>query len=81
MGLLARYDDPMSLPREDLRLKMHAEDLARVKLVAEMEGVGLGEWAETVLASVAAKRIHTATVMADRARRAGLAGNLIPDVK
>ena len=71
----------MSLPREDLRLKMDPDDLARLKLVAESEGLGIGEWAENVLASVAAKRIHMATLLARKAERAGLTGNLIPDQK
>jgi hypothetical protein len=69
----------MALPREDLRVKLNPDDLARLKLVAEAEGMGLGEWAEKVITDVLRRRIHTATVLADAARRQGLSGKAIPD--
>jgi hypothetical protein len=63
------------LEKKDLRLKLHPDVHAGLTVLAEVDGSDLAEWAEAVLADAVRRRIHDATVVADRAARLGLSGN------
>lgn len=65
----------MSLERKDLRLKLHPDTHAGLDLLADMEGKQLAELAEEIIAVWVRRRIHDATVVAQRATRLGIAGN------
>ena len=71
----------MTLERKDLRLKLDDDDHQRLRLIAESEGCEMSEWAEKILVDVMRGRIHRATVLAEKAKRAGLTGNVIPEKK
>lgn len=65
----------MSLERKDLRLKLDPDVHSGLGLLAESDDVDLAEWAEAVLAREVRRRIHAATVIADKAQRLGIAGS------
>lgn len=69
----------MSLERKDLRLKLHPDDHAALALLADAEDVDMAVLAERVLVQVLRRRVHAAMVIADKARRLGLAGKVVPD--
>lgn len=65
----------MSLDRKDLRLKLHPDTHAGLDLLADMDGKQLSELAEEIIAVWVRRRIHDATVVAQRAARLGIAGS------
>ncbi len=68
----------MSLERKDLRLKLNPDDHAALALLADAEERELAELAEQILVRVVRRRVHAAMVIADKARRLGIAGNAVP---
>jgi hypothetical protein len=68
----------MSLERKDLRLKLDAADHTGLTLLAEADEAELSEWAERVLVRVIRRRVHAAMMLAEKAKRLGIAGNAIP---
>lgn len=68
----------MSLERQDLRLKLSADDHAMLALLAEADELGLAELAEQILVRVVRRRVHAAMLIADKAKRLGIAGKPIP---
>lgn len=65
----------MSLERKDLRLKLDPEIHAGLDVLADVDGKQLAELAEEFVAAEVRRRIHVATVIAERARRLGMAGS------
>jgi len=68
----------MSLDRKDLRIKLDPDDHAGLALLAEAEDRELAAYAEAVLVRVIRRRVHAAMVLADKARRLGIAGKALP---
>ncbi len=68
----------MSLERKDLRIKLDVDDHQGLTLLAESEGRELNDWAERVLVREIRRRMHAAMVLAEKAKRLGIAGNPIP---
>lgn len=68
----------MSLERQDLRIKMDADDHAMVALLAEADELSMAELCERVLVRWARRRVHAAMVIANKAQRLGIAGKAIP---
>lgn len=65
----------MSLDRKDLRLKLHPDTHAGLDLLADVDGKQLSDLAEEIIDQWVRRRIHAATVVAQRATRLGIAGN------
>jgi len=65
----------VSLDRKDLRLKLHPDVHAGLDVLAEVGGLQLSELAEQIIEQAVRERIHAATVVADRAKRLGIAGS------
>jgi len=65
----------MSLDPKDLRLKLEHEVHAALDALADIEGIGLAEYAEQMLAEHVRRRVHEATVLTDRLARLGITGN------
>lgn len=65
----------MSLDRKDVRAKLDPDDHHKLSVLADVDGVDIGEWVESVLVREIAKRVHAATVIADRVRCLGKTGN------
>lgn len=65
----------MSLERKDVRLKLSPTDHAGLALIAEIDGKEISEWVEIEVAKVVRRRIHEATVIAERSKRLGLSGS------
>lgn len=68
----------MSLERKDLRLKLNADDHQGMVLLAESESRELAEWAERELVRIIRRRVHAAIVLAESAKRLGIAGKALP---
>lgn len=64
----------MSLDRKDLRLKLPPDVHAGLDLLADVDGKQLAELAEEIIEQWVRRRIHVATLVADRAGRLGIAG-------
>jgi hypothetical protein len=71
----------MSLDRQDLRIKLSADDHSMLGLLAEADELGLAELAERILVREVRRRVHAAMLIANKAQRLGIAGNPFPDVK
>lgn len=65
----------MSLERKDVRAKLDPDMHAALKAIAEAEGLDDGEWIESVLVPEIKRRVHAATVIAERTARLGISGN------
>jgi len=68
----------VALERKDLRIKLDPSDHEGLRLLAESERLELAEWAEEVLVREVRRRIHAASLLAEKAKRAGITGNAIP---
>lgn len=68
----------MSLDRKDLRLKLDPDVHVGLSILAEAraDGTGVQELGEEIVAEYVRRRIHDATVIAERAQRAGISGSL-----
>ena len=68
----------MALEKKDIRCKLHPDDHAGLTLLAESEDLELSAWVERVLVREIRRRIHAATLVADKAKRQGITGRPIP---
>ena len=66
----------MSLERKDVRLKMFAPMHAALTVLAEIDGIDIGEFAERVLVAAIQGRVHAASVIARRCAGLGISGNV-----
>jgi hypothetical protein len=65
----------MTLERKDLRLKVNPDDHAAMRLLTDVMGLDLCEWAEAVLVREVRRELHAAMMLADEARRLGIDGS------
>jgi hypothetical protein len=65
----------MALERKDLRLKLDADVHSALQVLADVDKLNLCELAEQVLAEYVGRRIHDATVVAEKTARLGISGN------
>lgn len=65
----------MSAERKDLRLKLDPDTHAGISLLADVAGLDLAEWAESVLVREVRRQVHDASVIASRAARLGISGS------
>jgi hypothetical protein len=65
----------MTLERKDLRLKVNPDDHAAMRLLTDVMGMDLCDWAEAVLVREVRRELHAAMMLADEARRLGIDGN------
>ena len=56
----------MSLERKDLRLKLDAEVHAALAVLADVDKSDMGELAERLIVDYVTRRVHDATVIAER---------------
>jgi hypothetical protein len=69
----------MSVEKKDVRFKLDADDHAGLVLLAEADDVHeLATWVERVVVREIRRRIHAATVIAERAKSKGISGRTIP---
>lgn len=64
----------MSLDRKDVRFKCDDDVHKGLALLADMEQQDIGGWCEEVITREVWRRIKAATVLAERAARAGISG-------
>jgi hypothetical protein len=64
----------VALERKDVRLKLDADKHGGLAVLAEVDQLDIGEWCERVITAEIERRIHAATVIADRAARLGISG-------
>lgn len=64
----------MSLDPKDLRLKLERDVHAALDALADIEGVGLAEYAERIVGEFVRRRVHEATVLTERVGRSGISG-------
>jgi hypothetical protein len=65
----------MALERKDIRAKLDPDMHAALCVLCDVEGCDLGEFIERELVRVITKRVHAATVIAERTTRLGISGN------
>lgn len=65
----------MALERKDLRIKVDPELLDMIRILADVDGVEIGEMCEGILVAQVQKLITRAMVVSERITRQGLAGN------
>jgi hypothetical protein len=65
----------MSLEKKDVRMKLHPDMHAQLTVLAEVSRMEIGEFVESVLVGEINRRVHEASVIADRLSRLGLTGN------
>jgi len=66
----------MSLDRKDFRGRLDPAWHDLMRAVADADGVGDGEWIESLILAELQKRVHAASVITAAAARVGIAGNL-----
>jgi hypothetical protein len=66
----------MALERKDVRFKMDAEMHQALTVLAECAQVDIGEFVELVVQREVIRRVHEASVIAERTSRLGINGNL-----
>lgn len=64
----------MSIERKDVRFKMDHEVHQALTVLAEIAQVDIGEFVELVVQREVVRRVHDATVIADRTARLGING-------
>lgn len=65
----------MALERKDVRFKLAPDLHQALTVLAEIAQVDIGEFVEMVVQREVIKRVHDATVIADRTSRLGISGN------
>lgn len=65
----------MALERKDVRFKLDADDHQALCVLADVQGVDLNELVESIVRREVFKRVHAATVIAERTAALGLTGN------
>lgn len=64
----------MALDRKDIRAKLDQDVHAALLVLAEIDQVDIGEFVERELVLVIKRRVHEATVIAERTARLGISG-------
>lgn len=64
----------MSLDRKDVRFKLAPDLHQALTVLAECAHVDIGEFVEMVVQREVLRRVHEASVIAEAAKRAGIAG-------
>ena len=62
----------MAAPRPDVKYYLDIEDRDALKAFADHEDISMGELTERVMSEYLAKRIHDASLLAARLKRAGI---------
>ena len=65
----------MSLERKDVRFKLAPEMHQALTVLAECAQVDIGEFVEMVVQREVVRRVHEASVIAERTSRLGINGN------
>lgn len=65
----------MALDRKDVRAKLDPDWHSALTVLAEIDGVDLGEFIERELIRVITRRVHDAKIVAERTSRLGIAGS------
>jgi hypothetical protein len=65
----------MSLERKDIRAKLDPDMHHALSVLADVDQLDMGEWVERVLLREITRRVHEATVIADRIPRSGKSGS------
>ena len=65
----------MSLPRQDVRLKLDADVHEALKVIAEADKSDLCEWVESVVVAEVTRRIHKASFIHEGTKRLRISGN------
>jgi hypothetical protein len=66
----------MSLPREDLRLKLDAEMLEAIRIFAKVADMDMKEYAENILVLHLQKEITKSLLVSDELKRSGISGSV-----
>lgn len=64
----------MSLERKDVRFKVHPDVHQALAVLAEVRGVDIGEYVESIVARDVLKEVHEANVVAQRTAGLGISG-------
>jgi len=64
------------LDRKDVRFKLAPDAHAALAVLAEIAQVDIGEYVEQIVAREVVRRVHDATVIAQRTARLGIAGSV-----
>ena len=65
----------MSLERKDVRFKVDADVHQAIAVLSEVAQADIGEWIEMVVIREVTRRIHEASVIAERTARLGITGS------
>lgn len=65
----------MAAERKDVRAKLDDDMHAALKAICDLDGIDMGVFIEQQIVPVIQKRIHDATVLAEKLHRLGIAGN------
>ena len=65
----------MSLERKDIRAKLDPDMHAAMTVLAEIDQIDLGEFIERVVSAEVKRRVHDATLIAERVACLGITGN------
>lgn len=65
----------MSLPKKDMKVYFEHDVHAAIKVIAECEGLPMGDWIAEVITDVVAARIHKASLLIDAVNKSGIARN------
>ena len=65
----------MSVERKDVRFKLDHELHQALTILAEIAQVDIGEFCEQIVRQELVRRVHDATVIAERTSRLGINGN------
>lgn len=65
----------MALDRKDIRAKLDPDMHAALSVLCDVDGCDLGEFIEREIVRVIVKRVHGASVIAERTKGLGFSGN------
>ena len=65
----------MSEPRKDIRAKLDPDMHTALSVLADVEGIDMGEFIEREIVRVIRDRCHAASVIAERLHGLGISGN------
>lgn len=65
----------MAIERKDVRAKLDDDMHVALKAICDIDGVDMGEYIERIVVLAVEKRVHDATLLAERLHRAGFSGN------
>lgn len=65
----------MSLERKDVRFKIAPELHQALTVLAEVAQLDIGEFCEAIVQNEVVRRVHAATIVAERTARLGITGS------